>query len=96
MFLEINAVAVILVAKGQGLMAVINPSMNADKIGILKFSKRDCKKSIYSVFNFVSILTFSSLENASWSFPFIKATFTLLYLKSVFRFTSILLTTFEN
>ena len=35
MFLDINAVAVILVAKGHGLIAVINPSINADNIGIL-------------------------------------------------------------
>jgi hypothetical protein len=35
MFLEINAVAVIFVAKGHGLMAVISPSMKADKIGKL-------------------------------------------------------------
>jgi hypothetical protein len=35
MFLEINAVAVILVANGQGLIAVISPSIKADNIGML-------------------------------------------------------------
>nr|BFF38511.1 hypothetical protein BACY1_03160 [Tenacibaculum mesophilum] len=34
-FLEINAVAVMLVANGQGLIAVINPSTKADNIGML-------------------------------------------------------------
>jgi hypothetical protein len=35
MFLDIKAVAVILVARGHGLIAVINPRINADKIGVL-------------------------------------------------------------
>jgi hypothetical protein len=39
--------AVIFVAKGQGLMAVISPKKNADNNGIFDDSKNCCNTSIF-------------------------------------------------
>jgi hypothetical protein len=40
-----NPIAVMLVARGQGLMAVISPSANAESQGILLLSNMPVKKS---------------------------------------------------
>lgn len=61
------------VASGQGLMAVIRPSTNADNIGMLLFSNSVCKNPIYKSLSWLAIVCFSAEENAFWSLPFIKA-----------------------
>jgi hypothetical protein len=50
MFFLINAMVVMFVAKGQGLMVVISPKMNAINIGKLLPSKIFCKKLHYNYF----------------------------------------------
>jgi hypothetical protein len=44
--LLIKPIAVIFVASGQGLMAVINPSTNADTHGVELLSRSEVRKSI--------------------------------------------------
>jgi hypothetical protein len=46
MFFEMYAIAVIFVAKGHGLIAVIKPNKNAENRGKLLPSTSECKKSM--------------------------------------------------
>jgi hypothetical protein len=80
--------AVMLVANGQGLMAVISPSINADIIGNCEFSKKFERDSIFyfieSMVDFNFSLNLSGLVRA-----YKKASFVRLITLSPFTSNSV-------